>query len=83
MSQQFPPLPHAVSDRYTTDDRTGPNWEYMVITCQPHESLKEFRRQLVDHAEYGKWELRRSRIYGGGVRKYWLRRRVMNVRRTL
>ena len=55
MSQQFPPLPHAVSDRYTTDDRTGPNWEYMVITCQPNESLKEVRRQLVDHAEYGKW----------------------------
>lgn len=59
------------------------NWEYMVITCQPRESLKEVRRQITDHTEYGKWELRRSRIYMGGVRKYWLRRRIMKVQRTL
>ncbi|GAB3188823.1 DUF5703 family protein [Nesterenkonia suensis] len=83
MSQQFSPLPPPVTDRYTTEDGAGPNWEYMVITCQPRESLPEVRRRIVDHAEYGKWELRRSRIYTGGVRKYWLRRRIMKVRPTL
>ena len=55
----------------------------MVITCQPQESLKEVRRRVTDHAEYGKWELRRSMIYTGGLRRYWLRRRVMRVQRTL
>ncbi|GAA1452384.1 DUF5703 family protein [Nesterenkonia lacusekhoensis] len=83
MAQQLPPLPHAVSDRWTTGGRAGPDWEYVVVTCQPHESLNEVRRQLAEHAEYGKWELRRSRIYGGGMRKYWLRRRIMKVRKTL
>lgn len=83
MAQQLPPLPQPVSARYTTDNQTGPNWEYMVITCQPRESLKEVRRRLADHAEYGKWELRRSLIYTGGMRKYWLRRRIIKVERTL
>lgn len=68
---------------YITEHEQGPDWEYMVLTCQPRESLPEVRRRLVDHAEYGKWELRRSRIYSGGARKYWLRRRAMKVRRTL
>ncbi len=61
----------------------GPSWEFMVLTCQPQESLAEVRRRVIDHAEYGKWELRRSILFSGGVRKYWLRRRVMNVQRTL
>ncbi|GAA3056300.1 MULTISPECIES: DUF5703 family protein [Actinomycetes] len=83
MSQQFSAIPSPAAARYTTDNASGPNWEYLVITCQPRESLKEVRRRLADHAEYGKWELRRSRIYTGGVRKYWLRRRIMKVRATL
>ncbi|WP_369699667.1 DUF5703 family protein [Nesterenkonia sp. Act20] len=55
----------------------------MVITCQPQESLNQARRRVIDHAEYGKWELRRSVMYTGGLRRYWLRRRVMRVQRTL
>nr|WP_229503248.1 DUF5703 family protein [Nesterenkonia sedimenti] len=54
----------------------------MVLTCQPRQSLAEVRRQVTDHAEYGRWELRRSAILTGGVRKYWLRRRAMRVQRT-
>ncbi|GAA1169882.1 hypothetical protein HNR09_002817 [Nesterenkonia xinjiangensis] len=82
MSQQFSAFPSSAA-RYTADDASGLHWEYMVITCQPRESLTEVRRRIVDHAEYGKWELRRSRLYTGGVRKYWLRRRIMKVRPTL
>lgn len=59
------------------------NWEYLVITVSPQESLSEARRRLVEHAEYGKWELQRSILYRGGTRKYWMRRRVMRVRSTL
>lgn len=68
--------------RYLSEGDDGRSWEYMVLTCQARESLAEVRRRVVDHAEYGHWELRRSVIYSGGVRKYWLRRRVMRVQRT-
>lgn len=86
MPQQHPRPASAearIGTRYTTGNERGPQWEYLVVTCQPRESLAEVRRRLIDHAEYGKWELRRSRIYAGGSRKYWLRRRIMKVRRTL
>ena len=70
------------TDRYVTETMDGRGWEYMVLTVQPQESLKDARRQVIDHAEYGRWELRRTRMYIGGVRKYWLRRRIMRVQRT-
>lgn len=68
---------------YDEPRENGPTWEFIVLTCQPHESLAEVRRRVIEHAEYGKWELRRSMLFSGGVRKYWLRRRVMRVQRTL
>ena len=34
-------------------------------------------QELNDEAEYGKWELARTRISGGGVRTVWLRRKTM------
>ncbi|WP_120005204.1 DUF5703 family protein [Nesterenkonia muleiensis] len=74
--------PATVPTRYLTEGDDGRGWEYLVITCQPRESLAEARRQVIDHAEYGRWELRRSAIYTGGVRKYWLRRRRIRVKRT-
>lgn len=63
-------------------DTRGRTWEYLVVVCQPRESLAEARRKVIDHTEYGRWELRRSAIYMGGIRKYWLRRRIMKVERT-
>lgn len=59
------------------------NWEYLVITVSPDESLAEARRRLVEHAEYGKWELQRSIVYRGGMRRFWMRRRIIRVRSTL
>ena len=41
------------------------------------------RRLLVDHAEYGGWELARLRLYPDGTRKVELRRRIIRVRSTL
>lgn len=61
----------------------GQKWEYLVITVAPEESLGEARSRLVEHAEYGRWELQRSVHYRGGVRRHWLRRRVMRVASTL
>jgi hypothetical protein len=58
-------------------------YEYLVLTVSPDDSLPEARRRLVEHSEYGKWELERSVLYLGGGRRFWLRRRVMQVQRTV
>ncbi|MDQ0801183.1 DUF5703 family protein [Arthrobacter sp. SLBN-112] len=58
-------------------------YEYLVLTISPEDSLPEARRLLVEHSEYGKWELERSKLYVGGGRRFWLRRRVMQVQRTV
>jgi hypothetical protein len=57
-------------------------YEYLVLTVGPDDSLPEARRRLVEHSEYGKWELERSRLYMGGGRRFWLRRRIISVQRT-
>lgn len=59
------------------------SWEYLVITVAPQDSLAEARQRLVEHAEYGHWELQRSLLYRGGTRRFWLRRKAMKVESTL
>ncbi|MGM7667315.1 DUF5703 family protein [Microbacterium sp. A93] len=58
-------------------------WEYLVMTVAPRDSIAEARRRVVEHAEYGKWELRRTILYRGGARRYWMRRRIIRVQSTL
>jgi hypothetical protein len=57
-------------------------YEYLVLTVGPTESMPAARQRLTEHAEYGKWELERSCLYVGGGRQFWLRRRIMRVERT-
>lgn len=57
-------------------------YEYRVLTFGPHTSRAEARRAVVEHAEYGRWELARTVAYVGGVRRMWLRRKIMRVQRT-
>lgn len=57
-------------------------YEYLVLSVNPGESLAEARQRVREHSEYGRWELERSRLYMGGGRRYWLRRKVMVVERT-
>jgi hypothetical protein len=59
------------------------DYEYLVLSVDPHESLPDARRLISNHAEYGKWELQRTRIYRGGQHRYWLRRKIMRVQRTI
>lgn len=59
------------------------SWEYLVITVAPAESLSQARQRLVEHAEYGHWELQRTVLYRGGTRRFWLRRKVFKVESTL
>lgn len=58
-------------------------YEYLVLTVSPEDSLPEARRLLAAHSEYGKWELERSVLYVGGGRRFWLRRKVIQVQRTV
>lgn len=60
-----------------------PRFEYLVLTVGPGERLADARARVTEHAEYGKWELHRVVRQYSGVRKHWLRRRVMRVERTL
>jgi hypothetical protein len=63
-------------------DAASGKYEYLVLSVKPGESIAEARQRVREHSEYGKWELERSRLYMGGGRRYWLRRRVMSVERT-
>ncbi|GAA1045796.1 MULTISPECIES: DUF5703 family protein [Rothia] len=58
-------------------------FEYLTITVEPHESVKEARARVMEHSEYGRWELARSVILYGGRRRFWLRRRVIRVHKTV
>lgn len=60
----------------------GAEWEYRVLTFHREVSRADIRRSLGEHAEYDHWELTRTVVYEGGVRRAWLRRRVVRVRRT-
>lgn len=61
----------------------GAHYEYRVLTLDPRTSRSDAHRLLTDEAEYGRWELARTRLYAGGTRKVWLRRKVIRVRSTL
>ena len=57
-------------------------YEFRVLTFPRDVSRSDVRQAITDQAEYGHWELARSRLYLGGARKVWLRRRIIRVRRT-
>lgn len=57
-------------------------YEYRMLRFDRSDSRAEVRRALAEQAEYGQWELYRVRVYWGGVRRAWLRRKIIRVRRT-
>lgn len=57
-------------------------YEYLELHFGREESRTAVRQALTEHAEYGRWELWRLRLYEGGTRRVWLRRRIIRVRRT-
>jgi hypothetical protein len=61
----------------------GGQYEYRVLTIPRSTNRNDARRLLTDEAEYGRWELARTRLFAGGDRKVWLRRKIIRVRSTL
>lgn len=66
----------------TRADRDS-KYEYLIVTVERGESVKEARARVREHTEYGKWELSKSVILYGGRRRYTLRRKVIRVVNTL
>ncbi|MBO1754624.1 MULTISPECIES: DUF5703 family protein [Allobranchiibius] len=57
-------------------------YEYRMLRFPRHASRGDIRQILADEAEYGHWELARVRLYIGGHRRVWLRRKIIRVQRT-
>ena len=55
-------------------------YEIRVIDFGRDVPVSDMRRRLVEDAEYGHWELFRTRVYVGGRRRTWLRRKIIRVR---
>ena len=58
-------------------------YEYLDLSFGRDTDRSMIRRALTDHAEYGRWELERTRIYVGGRTRTRLRRRIIRPRRSL
>lgn len=54
---------------------TEGDWEYRPLQLPGDVSRLTASVRLAVQAEFGGWELSRVRLYPGGVRKVWLRRR--------
>ena len=62
--------------------RMGGQYEFRTLRIPRTTSGSDARKMLADEAEYGRWELARSRLYAGGERRVWLRRKIIRVRST-
>jgi hypothetical protein len=56
-------------------DSVEGDWEYRPVQLSGDVSRMTAAVRLAIQAEFGGWELSRVRLYPGGVRKVWLRRR--------
>jgi hypothetical protein len=84
------PIGHNGEARHATAHReqvmrkpsTQVQYEYRVLHIDRNVSVHDARRLLTDEAEYGRWELARTRMYVGGRRTVWLRRKIIHVEPT-
>ncbi|HEX4063680.1 MAG TPA: DUF5703 family protein [Streptosporangiaceae bacterium] len=60
-----------------------PEYSYLDVYLPRGTTRDAARRILTDHAEYGRWELARLRLYPDGSRKATLRRQIIRPVRTM
>ena len=58
------------------------SWEIREVPLPSRVSRVEARELLTELAEYGRWELVRTRIYPNGVKRMWEKKRIQKVERT-
>lgn len=61
--------------------RRAHEYEFHHVLLPRGTSRSAARQVLTEHAEYGHWEIARSRLFPDGTRKVTLRRRIMRVAR--
>lgn len=57
-------------------------WEIREVPLPLKSSRQEAKNILTELAEYGRWELVRTRIYPNGIRRMWVKKKIMRVERT-
>lgn len=68
---------------YRSAFSTHGHYEYRELTFPRNVNGGDARQVLTDEAEYGRWELARTRIAMGGERRVTLRRKLIRARSTL
>jgi hypothetical protein len=63
-------------------DLPGGEYEYRLVVLPRPVGGAQAQRLLAELAEHGHWEVARVRLYWGGARRVWLRRRIIRVVRT-
>ncbi|GAB3211258.1 DUF5703 family protein [Marinactinospora thermotolerans] len=58
-------------------------YEYQELRFPRGTSRSAARQALTEHAEYGRWELARVRLYPDGTRKVTLRRKIIRQNRFM
>jgi hypothetical protein len=58
-------------------------YSYLVVYLPREMPRDDARRLLTRHAEYGRWELARMRLYADGSRKATLRRPVIRPAKAM
>lgn len=58
-------------------------YEYREIRFPRGSSRSATRQALTEHAEYGKWELARVRLFPDGSRRVTLRRKILRQIRLM
>jgi len=75
--------PRGLRDLPVERGRRAEDYEFQIITVPRGSSVSQVRAELVEQAEYGRWEHARTRVYLGGGRRIWMRRRIIRVSSTL
>lgn len=75
--------PRGMPDLPLERGRGPEDYEFQIITVPRDAPVSSVRASLTEEAEYGRWELARTRVYMGGAKRVWMRRRIIRVRSTL
>lgn len=70
-------LAHVVYSGPMKRQRPRMTYEYRSVSFSKDVPRSVTLQELNDQAEYGHWELARTRISAGGTRTVWLRRKIM------
>lgn len=81
--QRLHPSDASVASLPVPRGRSAADYEFQVVTLPRGTSLTLARAEVADEVDRGRWDMVRTRMYVGGARKVWMRRRIIRMRSTL